>query len=545
MADPATPPEGFRRDIGVIGLLYASMGGIIGSGWLLGPRNAAMQAGPLSIFSWIFGGLAILLLALVYAELATMFPRSGAVVHFPRFSHGSFLARIWSWVLFLGYVVIAPVEVVAVMSYANSIPQVHQYLPPLVSAVNHQVTTVGLVVCVILLVIFTVINLFGIRWAMRLSNAAGWWKLAIPTLTVILLLMNAHHASNLKIAKADWQHDFRGIFTSLATAGVIFSYLGFRQAVELAGESNNPKRNIPIAVIGSVLIGLVLYVFLQLAFLLAVNPTQLHQYGWAGLTKIADFKTKTGPFAALAEGLGLTWLAWLLYADAIVSPSGTGFIYTTTSARVIGAMGESRILPPALAKLNRAGVPWMASILSLLVGICFLLPFPSWHRLVGYISSIMALSYGIGPIVLLALRKSMPEPAHQRSFRLPWAPVLGPVCFVISNLVIYWSGLHGNTRFFGIIGGMLAIFLLYRWIFDRPGFYSLPWKNTWWVPPYFGGLWLLDFVGSRSMVAGKGYLPFPWDVGAVAVFSLVVMYLALKAAIPLEEMQAYVETQEV
>ncbi len=545
MADPATPPEGFRRDIGVIGLLYASLGGIIGSGWLLGPRNAAMQAGPLSIFSWIFGGVAILLLALVYAELATMFPRSGAVVHFPRFSHGSFLARIWSWVLFLGYVVIAPVEVVAVMSYANSIPQVHHYLPPLVSAVNHQVTAVGLGVCVILLVIFTAINLVGIRWAMRLSNAAGWWKLAIPTLTVILLLMNAHHANNLKIAKADWQHDFRGIFTSLATAGVIFSYLGFRQAVELAGESNNPKRNIPIAVIGSVLIGLVLYVFLQLAFLLAVNPTQLHQYGWAGLTKIADFKTKTGPFAALAEGLGLTWLAWLLYADAIVSPSGTGFIYTTTSARVIGAMGESRILPPALAKLNRAGVPWMASILSLLVGICFLLPFPSWHRLVGYISSIMALSYGIGPIVLLALRKSMPEPAHQRSFRLPWAPVLGPICFVISNLVIYWSGLHGNTLFFGIIGGMLAIFLLYRWIFDRPGFYSLPWKNTWWVPPYFGGLWLLDFVGSKGMVGGKGYLPFPWDVGAVAIFSLVVMYVALKAAIPLEEMQAYVETQEV
>ena len=315
--------------------------------------------------------------------------------------------------------------------------------------------------------------------------------------------------------------------------------------MELAGESNNPKRNIPIAVIGSVLIGLVLYVFLQLAFLLAVNPAELHRYGWAGLAHIADFKTKTGPFAALAEGLGLTWLAWLLYADAIVSPSGTGFIYTTTSARVISAMGESGVLPGPLAKLNRAGVPWLASILSLIVGICFLLPFPSWHRLVGYISSIMALSYGIGPVVLLALRKSLPEHTRERPFRLPWAPVLGPICFIISNLVIYWSGLHGNTLFFGIIGGMLAIFLLYRVLFDRPGFYSLPWKNTWWVLPYFGGLWLLDFVGSRSMVGGKGYLPFPWDVGAVAVFSLVVMYLALKAAIPLEEMQAYVETQEV
>ena len=56
MTKPANSAGAFRRDIGVIGLLYASLGGIIGSGWLLGPRNAAMQAGPLSIFSWIFGG---------------------------------------------------------------------------------------------------------------------------------------------------------------------------------------------------------------------------------------------------------------------------------------------------------------------------------------------------------------------------------------------------------------------------------------------------------------------------------------------------------
>jgi amino acid transporter len=542
MADSVNKKASLRREAGVIGLLYASLGGIIGSGWLLGPRQAAIMAGPLSIFAWVFGGVAILLLAVVYAELATMFPRGGAVVHFPHYSHGSFLARIWSWVLFLGYVAIAPVEVVAVMSYTNSIPRIHTILPPLIQPVNGVVTGFGFIICIALLVIFTIINLFGIRWAMRVSNAAGWWKLAIPALTVVVLLIQSHHTQNLKITAADWPRDFRGIFTSLATAGVIFSFLGFRQAVELAGESSNPSRNIPIAVVGSVAIGLVLYVFLQLAFLLAINPQALHQYGWAGLAKIPDFGGRTGPFAAIAETLGLTWLAWLLYADAIVSPSGTGFIYTTTSARVISAMGESRLLPKALSRLNRAGVPWLASFVSLIVGAIFLMPLPSWSRLVAYISSVMTLSYGIGPVVLLSLRRTLPPESRHRPFRLPYAGILAPLSFVVSNLIIYWGGLTENTLFFGLIATMLLVFLLYRLAFDRPGFWALPWKNTWWVLPYFGGLWLLDYIGSPSMAGGLGYLRFPYDVVIVALFSLIILYIAVNSAVPVEELQAYIDS---
>ena len=545
MAEPVVGNSGFRREAGVIGLLYASLGGIVGSGWLFGPRNAAIAAGPLSVFAWVFGGLAILLLALVYAELATMFPRSGAVVHFPQLSHGIFLSRIWSWILFLGYVVIAPVEVVAVMAYVNSIPHVHRYLPTLMQAHRQSIASGGFLVCVGLLIFFTLINACGIKWAMRINNSLGWWKLTIPALAAGVLLFQAHHTGNLHVSASHFGSQFKGIFTSLATAGVIFSYLGFRQAVELAGESTNPKRNLPIAVIGSVLLGLVLYVFLQLAFLMAINPVELKQYGWAHLAQIPNFGAKTGPFAALAEALGLGWLAWLLYADAVISPSGTGFVYTTTSARVISAMGETGLIHNSMKKLNKAGVPWAASVLSLLVGIIFLLPLPSWSKLVGYISGVMALSYGIGPVVLLALRKSLPESQRPRPFKLWWAPVLAPLSFIISNLIIYWGGLTNNSVLFGIIGGLLVLFLAYRLLFDRPGFDALPWRHTWWVLPYFGGLWLLDYLGSPSMVGGRGWFKFPWDVPVVAVFSIVILLVALRSAIPVEELQKYVETQEI
>ncbi len=295
-----------RREAGIIGLLYASLGAIIGSGWLKGPLNAAVHAGPLSLFSWLIGGGAILLLAVVYAELATLFPRAGAVVHFPRLSHGSLLARIWSWILFLAYVSVAPAEVVASLNYLDVMLRrfsIHWIPPFLYKGADgaHLLTGTGIIIAIALLGVFTLLNFLGIKWAMRISNTAGWWKLAIPLLTAVMLLTAGHHWQNFHINPADSRSQIEGIFTSLSTAGVLFSFLGFRQAVELAGESSNPRRNIPIAVVGSVLIGLLIYLLLQAGFIASVDPHTLATTGWAKLTT-AGYLAQFGaaPLAAAA-----------------------------------------------------------------------------------------------------------------------------------------------------------------------------------------------------------------------------------------------------
>ena len=114
-------PDKVRREAGVIGLLYASLGSIIGSGWLFGALNASMQAGPFSMISWTIGATAVLFLAFVFAELSTMFPNSGALVHMAHVSHGDMLGKIWSWILFLAFVSVPPVEVIAVLTYMNSL----------------------------------------------------------------------------------------------------------------------------------------------------------------------------------------------------------------------------------------------------------------------------------------------------------------------------------------------------------------------------------------------------------------------------------------
>src|SRR5215469_1841289 len=114
-------PAKLRRDAGVIGLLYASLGSIIGSGWLFGALHAAVLAGPWSVLSWIIGATAILFLAFVFAELSTMFPNSGALVHMTHVSHGDLVGKMWSWILFLAFVSVPPVEVIAVLTYTNTL----------------------------------------------------------------------------------------------------------------------------------------------------------------------------------------------------------------------------------------------------------------------------------------------------------------------------------------------------------------------------------------------------------------------------------------
>src|SRR6202789_2412234 len=134
------PAHGLKREAGRMGLLFASLGGMIGSGWLFGALNAAKIAGPSSLISWVIGGIAVLLLALVFAELSTMFPRPGAIILFPKICFGPLTAQVMGWINFLAYVAVAPVEAVAIVSYANN------FTPGLVSPNAGTLTVKGLIV---------------------------------------------------------------------------------------------------------------------------------------------------------------------------------------------------------------------------------------------------------------------------------------------------------------------------------------------------------------------------------------------------------------
>src|SRR5258708_17053101 len=114
-----------KRSVGFYGLMFVSLGSIIGSGWLLGALNAAQAAGPASILSWILAACMLALLALAYAELGAAYPVAGGSGRFPYYSHGPIAGFMAGWASWLQAVFIAPIEVLAAITYVNSVSWVN------------------------------------------------------------------------------------------------------------------------------------------------------------------------------------------------------------------------------------------------------------------------------------------------------------------------------------------------------------------------------------------------------------------------------------
>ena len=119
-------PGHLNRTVGFYGLMFVSLGSIIGSGWLLGALNAAEVAGPASIISWVLAAAMLTVLALIYAELGGTYPVAGGTGRFPYFSHGPLAGFVAGWTSWLQAVAIAPIEVLAAITYVNSIKRVNE-----------------------------------------------------------------------------------------------------------------------------------------------------------------------------------------------------------------------------------------------------------------------------------------------------------------------------------------------------------------------------------------------------------------------------------
>ncbi|MDN5872779.1 MAG: APC family permease, partial [Sinobacteraceae bacterium] len=534
MPQPARPvadsdDRRLKRHIGMVGLLFTAVGSIIGSGWLFGAMFAAEQAGPASVISWALGAVMILFIGLTYAELGTMFPVSGGVVRLPDYAFGSFASYTTGWITYFSVASVAAIEVEAALQYAaNYVPwlQVLQNGVPVL-------TTPGFFVACALLGVFNLVNMLGVRWFARINNAAVWWKLGMILLVIVSFLLARFEADHFTskahggFAPLGWH----GVFSAIATAGIVFSFLGFRQGVELAGETDNPQRNVPIAVIGSVLLCGVIYVALEVAFIGALPDFALAN-GWSHIgTSISgglgDRAMAFGPLAVLAGTLGMSWLALLLYADAFISPADTGLIYSTVTARMSYAMARNGNAPKWMGKVNRLGVPWTGLLLGFLVGIVFFLPFPGWQQLVGFVTSATVLSFGSGPLVLMALRRELPD--YKRPFRLAGGWIVPYLAFLSSNLIVYWAGwdIIWKLMLLVLAGFVVLAIQKTRGAIAAP---KLDFKAGFWVLPWLAGLTLISWLGRYPELdkhAGNlGWLNLDTGIIVIALFSIFIMWLA-------------------
>ncbi|TCT03216.1 APC family permease [Aquabacter spiritensis] len=513
-----------HRDIGLVGLTFVAVSGIIGSGWLFAPLLAVQHAGPAALIAWVIGGVAMLLLALTFAEISAMLPVPGGVARVPLFSHGNLVCTMMGWSGWIGYTTQAPIEVEAMLRYlAPHADWLYRSGP------GSDLSLAGIGVAMGFLALFVVINAFGVKFFAYVNSAITWAKIAIPMVLVVTLLATRLEVSNFTDHGGFAPFGWAGVLSAVSSGGVIFSFIGFRHAVDMAGEVRNPGFNIPAALILSVFICFIIYGGLQFAFIGALEPSALVN-GWGRLTLSSEF----GPLGAVASALGLLWLVSLLNVGAVAGPMGGALVATGSCARIGFALAENGLFPKIIATLSARGVPLSALLMNLAIAVLtfVLLPF---EEVVKLNESAIMLSFVVGPVAVVALRYILP--GARRPITLPAVHVIACAAFVIATLIIHWSGWETVWRL-GlclILGGILFATYARKRITGTPDY-----REAAWLWPYFGGVGLISALGSFG---GAGILQGGVDTLLMAVLSIGVFVHAISCRLTPEKFRIYMSDE--
>lgn len=532
-----------HRKVGLRGMTLLSLGSIIGSGWLFGALGAAKLAGGGgSLLTWIFGALVLMLLALVHAELGSTYPVSGGTARFPYMIFGGIGGFTGGWMAFLQAVTIAPIEVEASLSHleARFPTGFHVY------ATNGTLTTAGILWGLLFMAFFTVVNVLGVKWLAETNSITMIWKLLIPTLTIFALLFTSFHSSNFTAGGGFAPTGAHGILAGLA-AGVIFALEGFEQAIQVGGESTDPQRNIPRAVLLAFAIGTAFYLLLAVAFVGAVHPADVAHNWLNPLPKLAAL----GPYITLTTQAGLGWLATLLTIDAVVSPGGTGLVYLGTSTRLSYGLGRNGYFPRIISRINSRGVPIVSIGICFVIGVLTFLPFPDWYGLVGLITSATVIMYAMAPLALFGLRKQDPE--RERKYKLPAAHILCPLAFALANIIVYVAGYSTLFWLEVFIAAGFVLFMLYQVTQPPANRTILNFRSGWWIVPWLGGLLVISWLGRYTSSPDKVFgltldatnrIGNWWDLLVVAVWSMIIYFIATNSGLPTEKVQQSVTDVE-
>ncbi len=513
MSHSDTEQPTFKRQIGLVSLTLIATGGILGSGWLFSPLITAQLAGPAAIISWLIGAAAMIFLALCFAEISSVLPVAGGIARIPRYTHGDITAAVIGWSAWVGYSTQAAIEVEVLLRYAS------QTWPALIytgtynlegQLENATLSVLGFAIAAGLLILFVIINAIGAATFARANSTITWLKLAIPCIIAITFIASRFDVDNFHTSAGFAPYGWHGILAAVSTGGVIFSLIGFRHAIDMAGESRNPTRDIPLALIFGLLIPLFIYLLLQVAFIGVLNPSDLKN-GWMHI----ELKHKWGPLASLSITLGVSWLTACIYGGALIGPAGGALVATGSCARLTYALAQNRFLPTIFQKLSQRGIPVNALILNFVLGF-ILITLLAFEKIVAVNTAAIVLSFTIGPAAVIALRKQIPN--TKRRFSIPIPKIIAALAFTISTLIIYWSGWGSVLILLLITALSITTLLIKRLLIEKESWSSFDLRESLWLIPYLGSITLLSWAGNFG---GKGYIHFGLDILLLTVLALI------------------------
>jgi basic amino acid/polyamine antiporter, APA family len=435
--------ESLQKSIGAFGLTALGVGAIIGTGIFVVIGEGAALAGPSLVLAFVLAAVTCVFSALSYAELSSSVPVSGSAYTFSYATLGELTAFIIGWDLILEYGVSVAAVAVGWGGNVNEFLQsAFNYALP--DAISKSPSEGGVfnIPAIVIVAIITVLLTLGTRESARANAVMVVIKLAVLTFFIVTAF-TAFNSGNFVPFAPD------GLAGVTSAAGVIFfAYIGFDAVSTGSEESNNPGRDLPIAIVGSLLISTVLYVLVAIAAV--------------GVAPVDTLSSSDAPLAtALREGAGIPWAGAVLSLGALVAITSVVLVIMYGQTRIFFAMCRDGLMPRRLAKVHpRYGTPARLTIgFGVLIAIlAALVPLDEIVKLVNIGTLFAFVLVNIGVIVLRRTRPDMPRP-----FRVPFSPVFPLIGIAFCLYLMY--DLPGETwiRFVvWLLAGLIIYFAYSR-----------------------------------------------------------------------------------
>ncbi len=433
--DPAVASEHeLHRTLGPVNLIMIGIGSIIGAGiFVITGTAAAEHAGPAVLLSFVLAGTGCLFAGLCYAEFASMIPASGSAYTYAYATMGRFMAWFIGWNMVLEYLVSASTVAVGWSGYLDSLLRgfgIHMPAAlasaPVVGTGLGDLHMTGALInlpAVLLILVLAIFLIVGVRASATFNGFMVLIKTGVVIL-VILFGLSYVHMSNLTPFIPPNQGAFGkfGVSGILAASGMIFfAYIGFEAVSVAAQEARNPRRDIPIGILGSLLICTVLYILMAVV-----------------LTGITDWRTLDVPNPvsfAVEKIAGLNWLVLPIDIAALVGLASVTFVSLYGQSRVFYSMARDGFLPPLFAAVHpRFKTPHSGTIVTTAVAVLLAAIFPL-DILADLVSIGTLMAFVVVCVGILILRRTAPK--ARRPFRIPFVWFVAPAGAAVCGLMMY------------------------------------------------------------------------------------------------------------
>jgi APA family basic amino acid/polyamine antiporter len=429
----AAADHGYKRTLGPISLISLGIGSVVGAGiFVQTGQAAALYGGPAIAISFVISGLACLLAGLCYAELAAMIPVSGSAYTYTYGSLGEIFAWIVGWCLILEYLFSGAAVAVSWSGATRHIlAEFNLVLPSSIASapldvVNGKLVTTGALInfpAVFISLVLTYVLYIGIKESANFNNLMVLIKVG-----VLLALIGYgiwYFSGHRELVRANWspfipansgvfgEHGWSGIFRG--AGAIFFAYVGFDCVSAAAQETKNPQRDLPIGLLGTLLI--VSFLFIAVSLVLT------------GLVHYSKLNVDAPFIYALQQVQAPALFRYLIEAATLAGLTSVILVSLLGQPRIFFAMAKDGLLPATFAKIHpKHGTPhvttWITGIACAIISGLFPL------NLLGELISIgTLLAFALVCAGVLVLRRT--EPQAPRSFRTPWVPFVPILGIVI------------------------------------------------------------------------------------------------------------------